>query len=165
MKHRMGFMAAAMALAFTAAACALPGLGQTTGGSGACPGLSGQPAASGPGSYTGGDAYTTTQRGPIQVDGGACTGDVTSITAADNWTFEGKANQIVIIDAVAIGGTDPNLTLIDPAGNVIGQDDDSGGNVNARLVTTLPTAGVYTVRVDVYSEGQYNVSVKQGGTP
>jgi tetratricopeptide (TPR) repeat protein len=42
---------------------------------------------------------------------------------------------------------DPYLVLRDAAGKRLAEDDDSGGNLNARLTFTAPTAGVYRLQV------------------
>jgi Bacterial pre-peptidase C-terminal domain len=123
-----------------------------------CPGVS-SPVASGPGAYDGGDGYSTTQKGPLG-SGVSCSSTIADISSADNWTFEGKADQSVTIDVKAQGDADPNLTVIDPNGDVIDSDDDSGGGTSPLLTTTLPEDGVYTFRIDMFTEGGYTISAK-----
>jgi hypothetical protein len=62
----------------------------------------------------------------------------------DIYRFEGQAGQRVVID-MSSQEIDSYLILFDPEGNVLAQDDDSGGGVNARLDIVLPADGVYTV--------------------
>lgn len=157
MSKRSMLLAALAALSVVLAGCS----GGGGIGIGDCPGVS-KPATSGPGFFDGDDGYTTTQKGPLRLNGAACPGNIADTTTADNWTFEGKANQTVVIDVKAQGNADPNLTVIDPSGEVIDADDDSGGGTSPQLVTTLPDDGVYTFRVDAFTEGAYTIGVKEG---
>jgi hypothetical protein len=127
-----------------------------------CAGVS-SPAQSGPGAYDGDDGYTTTQKGALRLDGAACSGNVVDTESADNWTFEGKADQTILITVTAQGESDPNLTVIDPNGDIIDADDDGDGSgTSPMLNTTLPEDGVYTFRIDAFTEGAYTISVKTG---
>lgn len=50
---------------------------------------------------------------------------------------------------------DPTVTLLDPSGNQVGYDDDSGevdNNGSARLVYTVPANGIYTFRIEEYTD-------------
>lgn len=62
----------------------------------------------------------------------------------DIYRFEGQAGQRVVIN-MSSQEIDSYLILFDPEGNVLAQDDDSGGGLNARLDIVLPADGVYTV--------------------
>ena len=108
--------------------------------------------------FDGGDGLSTVGGGSITV-GGSQTGSLSSIFDASNWTFQGTAGQTVTIAADGQGDCDPRVKLIDPSGNVIGEDDDSGGGHNALLTATLPSAGQYTIRVDVFTEGTYTLTL------
>ncbi len=69
--------------------------------------------------------------------------------AGSLWQFEGHAGQLV---AVALNAADPNsdpyLRLIGPDLQPLASDDDSGGNRNALVVTTLPQDGPYYVSAE-----------------
>jgi ABC-type phosphate transport system substrate-binding protein len=108
--------------------------------------------------FDGGDGLSTVGGGSITV-GGSQTSSLSSIFDANNWTFQGTAGQTVTIAVNGQGDCDPRVKLIDPSGNVIGEDDDSGGGYNALLTATLPSAGQYTIRVDVFTEGTYTVTL------
>ena len=62
----------------------------------------------------------------------------------DLYTFQGRAGQRIQID-MASPQIDSYLILLSPNGDELAQDDDSGGNQNARLVGTLPVTGTYLV--------------------
>lgn len=70
--------------------------------------------------------------------------------AGDLYYFDGQANQTVIID-VKMDGTssamDPFVALVDSSLNILGQDDDSGTDVDASLTFTLPETGRYYILV------------------
>ncbi len=124
------------------------------------------PVGTGPGGapiYDGGDGYTTTVVQEIAVGQTSAPTAITSLFDAHNWLFQGTAGQTVTIRVSGLGDCDPRLKLIDPNGNIIGEDDDSGGGTNgydALLTVTLPMDGIYTVRVDVWSTGQYTVTIQ-----
>jgi hypothetical protein len=113
----------------------------------------------GPNEFDGGDGFDTTGGGTLTVGGGAQSATLNSLSEAHNWTFEGQAGQSVTIRANGQGDTDPRAKLIDPNGNVIAEDDDGGGGWNSLITATLPETGTYTVRIDVFTEGTYSVSV------
>ncbi len=108
-----------------------------------------------------GDINTTTSESAIEL-GTTGTGNISQITDAHNWTFQGTAGQTVIIETVGVGGTDPDVTLYDPSLNAIANNDDvdSGGNLNSYIETTLPVDGTYTARVEVWSTGDYQITVR-----
>ncbi len=64
--------------------------------------------------------------------------------------FEGRANQTITVTASARPdqNTDPLLVVLDMEGNTLVADDDSGGNLDARISDfTLPADGVYAALV------------------
>lgn len=80
----------------------------------------------------------------------------------DIYAFEGKAGQQVTIDMNS-EEVDPYLILLDSHQNEIAQDDDTGGQKNARIVATLPADGTYVVLANSYQEGEagnYNLKLK-----
>jgi hypothetical protein len=83
-------------------------------------------------------------------------------TYADLWQFQGMAGQTVQID-VRSDEFDTYMQLLDANGNKLGEDDDSGGNLDSRLVFTLPASGTYQIVVNNAGNsrraGIYTVSV------
>lgn len=70
-------------------------------------------------------------------------------TDASRYTFTGTAGQTVRVEMWA-SRIDSYLYLVGPDGNVIGEDDDGGGDLNATIpsaggVLTLPSSGTYTI--------------------
>lgn len=98
---------------------------------------------------------------PLVLDGSIITGTLgrgSSVLPVDNsffdlYTFNGRARQRVQID-MASRDIDSYLILIDPNGNEVAQDDDSGGGSNARVVATLPLDGTYLLMANSYETGQ-----------
>jgi hypothetical protein len=109
--------------------------------------------------YDGGDGYNTTLVQTIGL-GQTQQARLDDLFDAHNWQFEGTAGQSVTIRVNALENSDPQAKLIDPRGQVIAQDDDSGGGYDALIVTTLPSDGVYTIRVDMWTTGPYSISVE-----
>lgn len=88
-----------------------------------------------PGNHSGGGAiaYGQTVQGQLRSEAG------------DLWTFEGKAGQIVTI-TMQSNEIDAQIGLFDPDHEYLTEDDDSGGDYNARIETyTLPVSGIYTI--------------------
>ncbi|HEY9647496.1 MAG TPA: trypsin-like peptidase domain-containing protein [Chroococcidiopsis sp.] len=82
----------------------------------------------------------------------------------DAYTFEGRAGQQIDI-TMSSGQVDSYLILLAPNGENLLQDDDSGGGTNARITTTLPTSGTYTVLANSYTAGEvgaYSLQVNAG---
>lgn len=83
-------------------------------------------------------AYGTSERG--------------SISANQNqrrYVFQGRAGDIVEISMTSVGAQllDTYITLLDPTGEVVGENDDinPGINRNSFLIATLPDDGQYTI--------------------
>ncbi len=117
-----------------------------------------------PNGFDGGDGLSTTGGGTITIDGGGVRDGVYDLLQAHNWVFQGEAGQHVRITAEAIGDTDPRIVLLDPNGNSLTSDDDSGydyglGMWDSYLTYTLPTNGEYTIRVDIFFEGEFMLYV------
>jgi len=117
-----------------------------------------------PTSYTGGDPFRTTGGGILTIGEAGAQDSVYNLDEAHNWSFEAEAGQQVTIIAEAIGETDPRIRLIDPDGKVIAEDDDGGwdrglGYWDSYMVYTLPSSGLYTIRIDVFIGGQFTLSV------
>lgn len=77
-------------------------------------------------------------------------GDTVSgtITAGSNgqmlYTFNGTQGSQVVI-TLSSNDFDAYLVLVDANGNVLREDDDSGGRLNAQITFTLPSTGRYTI--------------------
>ncbi|MFH7242274.1 MAG: trypsin-like peptidase domain-containing protein [Spirulina sp.] len=70
------------------------------------------------------------------------------------YSFEGQAGQRITIDMVS-NDLDAYLILLAPDNeDFFVQDDDSGGNLNARLSVQLPYTGTYLILANAYAEGE-----------
>lgn len=88
-------------------------------------------------------------------------------TYAQRWEIQGTAGHMVTIDLES-DAFDPFLFLSGPGIESNPQDDDSGGNCNARLTATFPRSGTYTIIVntaDKYATGPFSLSVTAGSKP
>lgn len=75
---------------------------------------------------------------------GQAVSGVIVLADGDEWTFEGTAGQSVTISLS--GDFDTYLELRGPDGQVLITDDDSGGNLQARISDfRLPRTGTYTI--------------------
>ncbi|HXY68432.1 MAG TPA: PPC domain-containing protein [Gemmatimonadales bacterium] len=84
-------------------------------------------------------------------------------TFADVWELDGAAGEKLTID-VRSDEFDTFLQLLDPSGTKIGEDDDSGGDLNSRLTIVLPAAGRYRIVVNSAGHerraGRYTLTVR-----
>ncbi|HLO49827.1 MAG TPA: trypsin-like peptidase domain-containing protein [Kamptonema sp.] len=120
------------------------------------------------GIFGGQEAKKVSLNGPV-VNGQLT--DKSSVLPVDNsffdlYSFEGKAGQEVTIDMKS-QDIDPYLILLGPAQRELAQDDDGGGNKDARIVVTLPADGTYTILANSYEareSGSYTLELK-GSAP
>jgi thiol-disulfide isomerase/thioredoxin len=76
-----------------------------------------------------------------------------------------KAGKVYTIDMVSTE-FDSYLRLLDGKGNQLAEDDDSGGNLNARIIFTCPQDGQYKIVCTSFGAtagGSYTLTVKTGG--
>jgi len=89
-------------------------------------------------------------------------------TYAQWWLLQGQAGQQVTIDLES-DAFDAFVFLFGPGLADDGsQDDDGGGNCNARLTVMLPQDGQYRILVNTrgkYETGSYTLSVTAGAKP
>lgn len=97
--------------------------------------------------------------------GGEFHGYLSDSIPQETWTLTaaGQGEWVLLtLDAEPGGGLDPLLTLRDPAGEVVKQDDDSGLENNARADFQLWSPGDWTVEAARYGgsgSGNYRVTV------
>ncbi|WP_420640874.1 pre-peptidase C-terminal domain-containing protein [Candidatus Leptofilum sp.] len=82
------------------------------------------------------------------------------------WVFEGRAGDFVTIAMNAVDeALDPYLTLLDSNGNALMEDDDSGGNLNALIISfPLIDTGQHYIQTTGLgsSTGEYELVVTRG---
>jgi hypothetical protein len=90
----------------------------------------------------------------------------------DLWQFQGNRGDRVTILMQGDGNLDPYVGLIDGATQeVLAEDDDSAGNGNPAIETTLSAAGTYVIVATRYgfdtgtTQGQYTLSLSGGTGP
>jgi len=104
------------------------------------------------------DSNTTTQ--PPNADGTIALGDTVEGTldgASTGFTFDGSAGQTITITATSTD-FDTYLQLVNAGGDILAEDDDSAGRLNAQVVYTIEEDGAYTILVTSYR------AVTSGGT-
>lgn len=81
---------------------------------------------------------------------------------ADLYRFSGRAGQRLAITMKA-DGFDTYLELFDANRNSLGTDDDSAGDLNARLTYTLTEDGDYLIEARAFSsgEGPYTLKIEE----
>jgi hypothetical protein len=92
---------------------------------------------------------------PVASSGGIASGQPVSgefneSTQNAAYTFDGRSGDTVTID-LRSDEIDPLVRLIGPDGQILAEDDDSGGGVQARIAEfALPADGTYTIEVDAF---------------
>jgi len=88
-------------------------------------------------------------------------------TYSQSWTLAGIAGQVVTVDLES-PAFDPYLFVAGPGIGTSLQDDDSGGNCNARLTLAFPQTGDYVIVVNSatkHGTGPFTLSVTKGAKP
>jgi hypothetical protein len=96
---------------------------------------------------------TQAQDGQSLRYGEAVRGSLSLSTTEQDWHFSGNAGDWILVDMRATddGALDTFLTLLDPQGNTLASDDDSGQGTNACLgPLRLPVDGNYTILAGSY---------------
>ena len=83
----------------------------------------------------------------------------------DAYDFQCSAGQQFQMDVLS--GWDNYAMVVDPGGNIVSRDNDSGGSTNARIVHTCATSGTYrlvvTTATPAASAGRYTLRVQPHG--
>ena len=89
------------------------------------------------------------------------------IGGVDEWTYCSPGDEYVTIDVAARGDWDPFLEVLNPAGDSIAADDDSGGEFNPYIFGLhLTGPGCYALRVSAYAGyGAYEIALRTGEPP
>ncbi|NJO44631.1 MAG: trypsin-like serine protease [Oscillatoriales cyanobacterium RM2_1_1] len=106
-------------------------------------------------------AFTSENAKSLELDGPEIAGRLENgdpILPVDNshydiYAFEGKAGQQVMIEMTS-REIDSYLILLDAEGGELAQDDDGGGENDAKIVVTLPQDGTYTFLANSYDAGE-----------
>ena len=73
-------------------------------------------------------------------------GTLSDARPVERYSFQGRANDQFVLHMEALDtALDPFVSLYGPGGEIIGQDDDSGGGANAELAVALPVDGTYEI--------------------
>jgi len=78
------------------------------------------------------------------------------------WTYYGQAGEMITVDVVS-SQFDAYAVIQDMNGTALARDDDSGGNLNARITFTLPYTGAFRLIANTLRQGAtgaYTLSVR-----
>lgn len=114
-------------------------------------------------------ALAGAQGAPIVHRGTLAAGDqsLRSGEFFDNYTFEGRAGQKVVVDLTS-SGFDPYLMVVAPSGDKKDNDDYQNSSSHSRLELTLEETGTYRVVATSYKKddtGDYELRIELGGAP
>lgn len=110
--------------------------------------------------------------GGVIAYGDVVSGQIDNANYYELWQFDGSKGDRVRITMTGSGGLDTYLGLIELASEeVVTEDDDSAGNGNAMIDTTLPSSGSFVIVATRYdlengkSQGQYSLELAGGSGP
>jgi hypothetical protein len=161
-KHRSPHLIVIAALTLVALACTCGSWSGLTPGAATASGIVTPETPPDAPIYDGGDGYQTSAVYTLEI-GGIGSDTLDTLSEAHNWLFEGQEGQTVNITVSGQGISDPRARLLDPQGNVIAEDDDSGEGLDAFISHTLAESGLYTIRIDVFQVGPYSISLDAFG--
>ncbi len=78
---------------------------------------------------------------------------------AHDWLVVGERGEVIEVYVDPVDGSDPFLTILDPDGDELDWDDDSGGELGAWIDFEVPEDGRYTLRVGAWGGGPYEIVV------
>lgn len=97
-------------------------------------------------------AANTTTRGRISV-GAPGDGLIETVGDRDWFAMTLTAGQAYVFSLNSLGVHDPYLSLYNASGGLLASNDDSGGNLNSRLVFTPTVSGTYYLGARDYGSG------------
>jgi len=110
--------------------------------------------------------------GGIMSYGDVVNGQISNKTYFEFWQFTGSKGDRVQIIMTGDGELDPYLGLLEAESEeVLAEDDDSAGNSNAMIETTLPSSGDFIIVATRYdfdqgtSQGAYTLELGGGSGP
>jgi len=123
-----------------------------------------QPGQAPPGNPTPASGKLTLQNGQATMQGNLAPNDprdrVRGGSVCKVFTLNMTAGKTYQIDMIKNDfALDPFLRLEDPAGNHLAQDDDSGGNLNARLIFPCTQNGEYRIVATTFVGGVGNFTL------
>ncbi len=77
--------------------------------------------------------------------GGTANGQITATDFVHLYDMEGTAGQEVTVIMRGMGGLDAYVGLMTPDGDVLAEDDNSAGGLDARITIRLPESGTYLI--------------------
>ena len=107
--------------------------------------------------------------GPISV-GSTVNGQITAADFVHLYSLEGTANQEVTVIMRGTGGLDAYVGLMTPDGDVLAEDDNSAGGLDAQITIRLPESGTYLIAAtregldNGTTVGSYTLQVSAGQT-
>jgi len=110
--------------------------------------------------------------GGVMAYGDVVSGQLSNKSYFELWQFDGAKGDRIQITMTGDGQLDPYLGLIEGASEqVLVEDDDSAGNSNAMIETTLPSTGTFVIVATRYdfdlgtSQGSYDLELAGGTGP
>ncbi len=111
-----------------------------------------------------------TNMGAINI-GATVKGTITADTYFHIYEYQGTANEQITITMTGTGGLDSYLGILDPSDEVIAEDDDSAGGLDAQISIRLPESGSFLIIAtrsgldEGNTTGSYSLTLTAGTPP
>ena len=103
--------------------------------------------------------------------GATVKGTITADTYFHIYEYQGTANEQLTITMTGTGGLDSYLGILDPSDEVIAEDDDSAGGLDAQISIRLPESGSFLIIAtrngidEGNTTGPYSLTLTAGTPP
>lgn len=103
--------------------------------------------------------------------GATMKGTITADSYFHIYDYEATANEQITITMIGTGGLDSYLGILDPNDEVIAEDDDSAGGLDAQISIRLPESGTYLIVAtrngmdEGTTTGPYSLTLTPGTPP
>lgn len=88
-------------------------------------------------------------------------GSLSSESQVDEWIYSASTGENLQVQVTGEGITDAQLSILDPNGKEIAQNDDGAGGLNPIANFNVSTSGDYTFQVSATIPGKYKIEAKE----
>lgn len=88
-------------------------------------------------------------------------GSLSSESQVDEWIYSASTGENLQVQVTGDGITDAQLSILDPNGKEIAQDDDGAGGLDSLVNFSTATSGDYVFQVSAVIPGEYKIAARE----